>query len=281
MRATCHSRSAASTSTTSSTRDRCIRFIGTGTHVVAVCQPSVPVLAAAALMAARDDPCRPASLTLMGGPIDTRRNPTVVKEHAKSRSLRWFEHNVIDRVPWPNPGFLRRVYPGFIQLSGFMQMNLDRHVEAHVNLFNHLVKGDCDSAQAHHEFYDENLAVMDLPAEFYLQTVRTVFQEHALPNGTMRHRGEPVDCRAIHDIALMTIEGERHDICGVDQTEAAHDLCPNVPIEMRYHYVQPGVGHDGVFNGTRWRTEIQPRIREMIRTTQFRRRIASTRSRVH
>ena len=258
-----------------------IRFIGTGTHVVAVCQPSVPALAATALMAARDDPCRPASLTLMGGPIDPRRNPTVVNRHAESRSIEWFERNVIDRVPWPNAGFLRRVYPGFVQLTGFMTMNLERHVEAHVNLFNHLVKGDCDSAQQHRAFYDEYLAVMDLPAEFYLQTVRTVFQEHALPDRVTTHRGEPVDCRAIRDIPLMTVEGERDDICGVGQTEAAHDLCPNIPIEMRYHYVQPGVGHYGVFNGTRWRTEIQPRIREMIRTTQFRRRIASTRSRVH
>jgi poly(3-hydroxybutyrate) depolymerase len=197
----------------------CIRFVGSDTHVVAVCQPAVPALAAAALMAARGDPFRPASLTLMGGPIDTRRNPTVVNQHAKERPIAWFERNVIDRVPWPNAGFLRRVYPGFIQLTGFMQMNLERHVEAHLKLFDHLVKGDCDSAQAHRTFYDEYLAVMDLPAEFYLQTVRTVFQEHALPDGRMMHRGEPVDCRAIEDIALMTVEGEKDDICGVGQTE--------------------------------------------------------------
>ena len=255
----------------------CIRFLGTDTHVIAVCQPSVPVLAAAALMAAWDDPYRPASITLMGGPIDTRRRPTVVNEHAQSRSLAWFEHNVIDRVPWPNPGFMRRVYPGFIQLTGFMTMNLDRHMDAHVNLFNHLVEGDCDSVEQHRKFYDEYLAVMDLPAEFYLQTVKTVFQDHALPDGWMTHRGETIDCRAIHDVALMTIEGEKDDICGLGQTEAAQDLCSNIPLDMRYHYVQPGVGHYGVFNGTRWRTEIQPRIREMIRTTQFRRRVGSAR----
>ena len=247
-----------------------IRWIGTNTHVIAVCQPSVPVLAAAARMAAMDDPCRPASITLMGGPIDTRRNPTKVNELAQSKSIDWFEQNVIDRVPWPNPGFLRRVYPGFIQLTGFMQMNLERHVEAHKTLYANLVKGDCDSVQQHKEFYEEYLAVMDLPAEFYLQTVETVFQRHALPDGVMMHRGEPVDCGAIRDIALMTVEGEKDDICGLGQTEAAQDLCRNLQPHLRWHYVQPGVGHYGVFNGTRWRTEIQPRIREMIRTTQFR-----------
>ncbi len=248
-----------------------VRFIGTNTHVIAVCQPSVPVLAAAALMAEMDDPYRPASLTLMGGPIDTRRNPTKVNELAKARGIDWFERNVIDYVPWPNPGFMRRVYPGFIQLTGFMQMNLDRHLNAHVDLFSHLVKGDCDSAAQHRKFYDEYLAVMDLPAEFYLQTVHTVFQEHALPDRRMKYRGHRIDCAAIKD-ALMTVEGERDDICGLGQTVAAHDLCPNVPPAFRYHYVQPGVGHYGVFNGTRWRTEIQPRIREMIRTTNFRKR---------
>ena len=249
-----------------------IRYIGTNTHVIAVCQPSVPVLAAAAVMAARNDPCRPASVTLMGGPIDTRRNPTKVNEHAQSKSIDWFERNVIELVPWPNAGFLRRVYPGFIQLTGFMTMNLDRHLEAHKSLYENLVKGDCDSVQQHHTFYEEYLAVMDLPAEFYLQTVKTVFQDHALPNGTMRHRGELVDCGAIRDTALMTVEGERDDICGLGQTEAAHDLCANLPPQLHYHYVQPGVGHYGVFNGTRWRTEIQPRIREMIRTVQFNRK---------
>jgi poly(3-hydroxybutyrate) depolymerase len=199
----------------------------------------------------------------------------VVNEHAKKRSIDWFERNVISRVPWPNAGFMRKVYPGFVQLTGFMTMNLERHMDAHVSLYNNLVKGDCDSVQQHRTFYEEYLAVMDLPAEFYLQTVQTVFQEHALPDGTLTHRGERVDCSAIRDIALMTVEGEKDDICGVGQTAAAHDLCPDIPRELRYHYEQPGVGHYGVFNGTRWRTEIQPRIREMIRTTQFRRRIAA------
>ena len=174
----------------------------------------MPVLAAAARMAAMDDPCRPASITLMGGPIDTRRNPTKVNQLAQSRSIEWFERNVIDRVPWPNLGFLRRVYPGFVQLTGFMQMNLERHLEAHKTLYQNLVKGDCDSVQQHQEFYEEYLAVMDLPAEFYLQTVETVFQRHALPDGVMTHRGEPVDCGAIRDIALMTVEGEKDDIAG-------------------------------------------------------------------
>lgn len=252
-----------------------IRYIGTNTHVIAVCQPAVPVLAAAALMAAANDPCRPASITLMGGPIDTRRNPTKVNELAQSRDLAWFEQNVIEPVPWPNPGFMRRVYPGFLQLTGFMQMNLERHVEAHKTLYQNLVKGDCDSVQQHRAFYEEYLSVMDLPAEFFLQTIRTAFQEHALPERTMTHRGQLVDCDAITDIALMTIEGEKDDICGLGQTEAAHDLCRNLPPQLHTHYVQPGVGHYGVFNGTRWRTEIQPRIREMIRTTQFRRRTSA------
>ena len=249
-----------------------VRFIGTDTHVIAVCQPSVPVLAATALMAEAGDPFRPASITLMGGPIDTRRNPTQVNELARSRSIDWFERNVIHHVPWPNAGFMRRVYPGFIQLTGFMQMNLDRHLNAHVDLFRNLVKGDCDSTAQHRKFYDEYLAVMDLPAEFYIQTVQTVFQEHALPDRRMKYRDHRIDCDAIRDISLMTVEGERDDICGLGQTVAAQDLCRAVPPDRRYHYVQPGVGHYGVFNGTRWRTEIQPRIREMIRTTNFRRR---------
>ncbi|MDX2157044.1 MAG: polyhydroxyalkanoate depolymerase [Hyphomicrobiaceae bacterium] len=249
-----------------------IRFLGPDTHVIAVCQPSVPALAATAVMAALDDPCQPASLTLMGGPIDTRRNPTVVNELARKKPIQWFERNVIAHVPFPNPGFMRRVYPGFIQLTGFMTMNLERHTNAHIELFHNLVKGDCDSVQEHQRFYDEYLAVMDLTAEFYLQTVETVFQRHDLPDGRLLHRGNPVDCSAIRRTALMTVEGERDDICGLGQTEAAHDLCKGLPDAERYHYVQPGVGHYGVFNGRRWRTEIQPRIREMIRTTQFKRR---------
>ncbi len=250
-----------------------IRFIGSNTHVIAVCQPSVPALVATAVMAAMDDPCQPASLTLMGGPIDTRRNPTEVNQLAGSRPLAWFEENAIDRVPFPHAGCMRQVYPGFLQLGGFMSMNLDRHMQAHWKFFQHLVAGDCDSAGQHRKFYEEYLAVMDLPAEFYLQTVKTVFQEHALPERTLEHRGELVDCGAIRRTALMTVEGELDDICGVGQTEAAQDLCASIPTDERVHYVQPGVGHYGVFNGTRWRTEIQPRIREMIRTIQFKRRV--------
>jgi poly(3-hydroxybutyrate) depolymerase len=239
--------------------------------VIAVCQPAVPVLAAVALMAARGEDSQPQSMTLMGGPVDTRRNETVVNKLAKERPMSWFENNVIYRVPFPNPGFMRKVYPGFIQLTGFMQMNLDRHVTAHQNLFDDLVKGDCDSVDQHQKFYDEYLAVMDLPAEFYLQTIEAVFKQHDLPDGKMMHRGELVDPSAIRKTALMTVEGEKDDICGLGQTEAAHDLCTNIPIDEKYHYVQPGVGHYGVFNGTRWRTEIQPRIREFIRTIKFKR----------
>ncbi len=256
-----------------------VQFLGTNTHIIAVCQPSVPALAATAVMAAAGDPCQPASLTLMGGPIDTRRNPTAVNELAQGKSLAWFERNVISYVPFGNPGFLRRVYPGFMQLTGFMTMNLERHVSAHEKLFDDLVKGDCDSVRQHQDFYEEYLSVMDLPAHFYLQTVETVFQAHALPDGNMTHKGEPVDCGAITRTAIMTVEGEKDDICGLGQTEAAHDLCRNVPQDEKYHYVQPGVGHYGVFNGTRWRTEIQPRIREFIRTIQFKRRIGDSEAR--
>jgi poly(3-hydroxybutyrate) depolymerase len=253
-----------------------IRFLGPNTNVIAVCQPSVPALVTAAVMAAKDDPCQPASLTLMGGPIDTRRNPTVVNKLAETRSIDWFRSNVVSLVPFPNAGFMRPVYPGFVQLTGFMTMNLERHTSAHTQLFENLVKGDCDSVRAHKDFYEEYLAVMDLPAEFYLETVDRVFQTHALPNRELRHRGELVDCGAIKRTAIMTVEGERDDICGLGQTEAAHDLCRNVPVDEHYHYVQQGVGHYGVFNGTRFRTEIAPRIREMIRTIQFKRRTKNT-----
>ena len=258
----------------------CVRWIGQDVHVIAVCQPSVAAIAATAVMAAMDDDCTPVSLTLMGGPLDTRRSPTAVNELAKSKSIDWFKQNVIEYVPWPNAGFMRQVYPGFIQLSGFMQMNLDRHIEAHKTVFTDLVKGDCDSVDQHNRFYDEYLAVMDLPAEFYLETVQRVFQEHALPRGTFTYQGELIDLGAIRNTALMTVEGERDDICGLGQTEAAHDLCVNVSIEKRWHYVQPGVGHYGVFNGTRWRTEIQPRIREMIRTVRFQRQTGAISGRV-
>jgi poly(3-hydroxybutyrate) depolymerase len=248
-----------------------IRFIGTNTHVIAVCQPAVPALVATAVMAARNEACQPASLVLMGGPIDTRRNPTKVNDLAAEKSIAWFENNVISTVPFPHAGFMRPVYPGFMQLTGFMTMNLERHMNAHVDLFNNLVKGDCDSVKQHQTFYEEYLSVMDLTAEFYLQTVQTVFQEHLLPDKKLMHRDELVDCSAIRKTALMTVEGERDDICGLGQTEAAHDLCIGVPADEKIHYVQSGVGHYGVFNGTRWRTEIQPRIREFIRTINYKR----------
>lgn len=243
-----------------------IGFLGTDVHVMAVCQPAVPALIATALMAADDDPCQPKSLTLMGGPIDTRRSPTVVNQHAESKDMRWFEQMVISTVPWPNPGAMRKVYPGFVQLSGFLSMNLERHITAHHRYFDHLVEGDCDPIDQHKKFYEEYLSVMDLPAEFFLQTVKSVFKEHHLPKGLMQHRGDPIDLTAITKTALMTVEGEKDDICAVGQTAAAQDLCVNVPDERRFHYVQPGVGHYGVFNGTRWRTEIQPRIRDMMRS---------------
>jgi poly(3-hydroxybutyrate) depolymerase len=241
-----------------------LHVLGGDTHVVAVCQPAVPVMAAAALMEADNDPYVPVSMTLMGGPIDTRVNPTAVNKLAERRGIGWFRRNVISKVPFPNPGFMRDVYPGFLQLHGFMSMNLERHIEAHQQLFQHLVKGDGDSAQKHKEFYDEYLAVMDLAAEYYLQTVDTVFVRHALPKGEMMHRDRPVDPSRIKRVALLTIEGEHDDISGVGQTEAAHRLCVNIPAERKAHWLQPGVGHYGVFNGSRFRSEIAPRISDFV-----------------
>ncbi|MEW7008910.1 MULTISPECIES: polyhydroxyalkanoate depolymerase [unclassified Lentilitoribacter] len=234
--------------------------LGPDTHVMSVCQPSVPVLAAVSLMEARKSKNTPRSMTLMGGPIDTRVNPTGVNKLAQSKPLSWFEENVIMSVPWPLKGFGRRVYPGFLQLSGFMSMNLDKHVEAKSKFFMNLVKGDGDTAEKHREFYDEYMAVMDLTEEFYLQTVDVVFITHALPKGEMMHRGELVDTRSIKKCALFTIEGENDDITGVGQTQAAHTLCPNIPKTKREHYMQPDVGHYGVFSGSRFRKEIAPRI---------------------
>ena len=241
-----------------------LHVLGPDTHVMAVCQPSVPVLAAVALMEGRGDPLAPATMTLMGGPIDTRRNPTAVNELAQEKDISWFRDNAIMQVPWPNPGFMREVYPGFLQLSGFMSMNLDRHIIAHKDFFMHLVKHDGDGAEKHRDFYDEYLAVMDLTAEFYLQTVETVFIRHDLPKGQMTHRGEPIDLTAVRNVALLTVEGENDDISGVGQTQAAQDLCVNIPDDMRLHYLQPAVGHYGVFNGSRFRSEIVPRITDFI-----------------
>ncbi|MDP3409498.1 polyhydroxyalkanoate depolymerase [Bosea sp. (in: a-proteobacteria)] len=243
-----------------------LQMLGPETHVMAVCQPAVPVLAAIARMEADNDPNAPRSMTLMGGPIDTRRSPTEVNNMAVERGIDWFRQRCITTVPFPHPGSFRRVYPGFLQLSGFMAMNLDRHVTAHHDMFKYLVRGDGDSAEKHRDFYDEYLAVMDLTAEFYLQTVETVFIEHALPKGTMMHRDKPVDCSAIRRVALMTVEGEKDDISGVGQTQAAHDLCANIPDDKRVHYLQLGVGHYGVFNGSRFRSEIAPRIADFMLT---------------
>jgi poly(3-hydroxybutyrate) depolymerase len=236
-----------------------LHFLGPDTHVVAVCQPSVPVLAAAAVMEEAKDPLSPASMTLMGGPIDTRINPTAVNKLAQDKPLEWFADNVIMNVPWPQPGFMRPVYPGFLQLSGFMSMNLDRHVVAHKEFFMHLVKNDGEP-EKHRDFYDEYLAVMDLTAEFYLQTVNEVFIKHSLPKGELVHRGKLVDPAAIRNVALLTVEGENDDISGVGQTQAAQTICVNIPENMRMHYLQPDVGHYGVFNGSRFRREIAPRI---------------------
>ncbi|HZS83022.1 MAG TPA: polyhydroxyalkanoate depolymerase [Stellaceae bacterium] len=241
-----------------------LRHLGPRTHVVAVCQPSVPVLAAVSLMAADGDAAQPASMTLMGGPIDTRRNPTQPNRLATSRPLEWFERNVIETVPARYPGAFRRVYPGFLQLAGFMTMNLDRHVSAHFDLFKHLVRGDGESAEATKRFYDEYTAVMDLPADFYLQTIARVFQEHALPLGRFASRGRRVEPAAIRRTALLTVEGENDDICAVGQTAAAHELCTGLPAAMKRHHLQPKVGHYGVFNGRRWRTEIYPKVRDFI-----------------
>lgn len=243
-------------------------FLGPDVHVVGVCQPSVPVLAAVALMEAENDPYVPASMTLMGGPIDTRVAPTAVNDLAMDHGLEWFKNNVVMKVPFPHAGFMRDVYPGFLQLGGFMSMNLDRHMTAHRDFYHHLVEGDGDGADKHRDFYDEYLAVMDLTAEFYLQTVETVFIDHSLPRGVMMHGDKPVDCSKIHRTALMTVEGEKDDITGRGQTKAAHALCTGLDEAKKVHYEQKGVGHYGVFNGSRWRSEICPRIMDFIQSNR-------------
>jgi poly(3-hydroxybutyrate) depolymerase len=238
--------------------------LGPGTHLVAVCQPCVPTLAAVALMAQREHPAQPRSMTLMAGPIDCRVNPTQVNELATSKPLEWFEKNLISSVPWRYPGAMRRVYPGFLQLSAFMSMNPQRHARAFGDLYNHLEDGELDAAAATTRFYDEYFAVNDLPAEFYLETVGQVFQDYALAKGELRVRGEVVEPAAIRRTALFTVEGERDDICSIGQTVAAHDLCSGIRPYMKSHHVQLGVGHYGVFSGRRWQQQIYPRVREMI-----------------
>lgn len=244
---------------------RMLQRLGPQTHVLAVCQPGPPTLAAIALMAEDNDPATPASMTFMGSPIDARQSPTVPNQLAEDRALDWFRGHMIYTVPWPNPGFLRRVYPGFVQLASFMNMNWDRHVDAHWTFFDHLVAGDGDSADKHEEFYDEYLSVMDLTEEFYLDTIDRVFQRHLLARHLLEVDGRRVNTNAITTTALFTVEGENDDISGIGQTQAAHTLCENIPAERKFDYVQPKVGHYGVFNGRRFREEIAPRVRDFIR----------------
>jgi poly(3-hydroxybutyrate) depolymerase len=244
---------------------RFVRLLGPRTHVMAVCQPSVPVLAAVALLAAERDPCQPASMILMGGPIDTRANPTAVNRFATAHSLDWFERTVITSVPARYPGAFRRVYPGFLQLAGFLSMNFDRHVSAHWTMFRDLARGNGESAAATRAFYDEYTAVMDLPADFYLQTVERVFHRYDLPLGRFRVRDRLIEPAAIEHTALMTVEGERDDVCGPGQTIAAHDLCTHIPPAKKTHHLQLNVGHYGVFHGRRWQTETYPKVKSFIR----------------
>ena len=247
-----------------------LHVLGPDTHVIAVCQPSVPAIVAAAVMAADKDECAPQSLTLMGGPIDTRVNPTEVNDYASGKDYEWFQNNVICSVPKGFPGEGQEVYPGFIQLSGFMSMNMDSHISKHFRFFGDLIKGDGDNAEAHRKFYNEYLAVMDLPAKFYLDTIKKVFLEHQLPRGLITYRDKPVDCSLVKHTALMTIEGEKDDITGMGQTKAAHDVLSGLADEKRLHYVQPEVGHYGIFNGRRFHEEVAPRIKDFIQLHRLR-----------
>lgn len=241
-----------------------LEYIGPGAHMMAVCQPSVPAFAATAVMAKAGHPCRPVTLTMMGGPIDTRESPTAVNDHAITKSYVWFKHNVITDVPVNYPGAGRKVYPGFVQLASFMSMNLGSHMMSHYALFKHMVQGDGESADATKKFYDEYRSVCDMAAEFYLQTVDVVFQTHALPKGELVHRGHVVDLGAITDTAILCIEGERDDISGIGQTRAALKVTPGVPEAMKKYHLAPEVGHYGIFNGTRWRSSIAPVVDEWI-----------------
>ena len=241
-----------------------IRLLSPDLHVISVCQPTVPVLAAVSLLAQRGDKAQPTTMIMMGGPIDPRRNPTVVNEFAMGRPHSWFEDKVIHRVPCNYPGFMRKVYPGFLQHLGFIAMNPDRHIDAHRRFFNHLVVGDGDSAASHRRFYDEYNAVLDMPAEYYLDTIRVVFQEFALPKGKMIVHDQLVRPEAIKRSALFTVEGELDDISGNGQTEAAHTLCRSVPAEKRKHLLAKGVGHYGIFSGRKFREQIYPQIRGFI-----------------
>jgi poly(3-hydroxybutyrate) depolymerase len=241
-----------------------LQTIGEGAHMVAVCQPAVQALVAAAAMAQAKDAATPRSMTLMAGPVDCRINPTSVNELANSKPIAWFEQNLIATVPNRHKGAGRRVYPGFVQVSAFMSMNAKRHVQGHADLFWHMANGEHAKAEAIETFYDEYFAVLDLAAEFYLETVKTVFQDHALARNAVTYRGEPIDLGSIRRTALMTVEGERDDICAVGQTMAAHDLCTGLAPYMRTHHLQAGVGHYGVFAGRRWETQIYPQVRNFI-----------------
>ena len=238
--------------------------LGPRPHMVAICQPSVSALVAAAIMCDDNHPSRPATLTLMAGPIDTRIHPTRVNEFAKAKPLKWFEDNLINFVPFQCKGAFRKVYPGFVQLTAFVSMNLERHIKQHMDLHNHLVKGEIEKAETIKTFYDEYFAVMDLPAEFYIETVRDVFQEHLLPQGKLTFRGRPVNPAAVKRMGLMTVEGEKDDICSIGQTLAAQELCTGVRAYRRVHHMQAGVGHYGVFSGRKWNNEIYPLLRDFV-----------------
>ena len=241
-----------------------LEFLGPRAHVLGVCQPAVAVLAAVAVMSEDNHPATPRSMTLMAGPIDTRRHPTKVNKLAKTKDISWFEDKMIGVVPWRFKGAGRRVYPGFLQLSAFMSMNLDKHIGAHLRQFRALATGDGRASETHRAFYEEYLAVMDLPAEFYLETVQRIFQDHDLPRGVLQYRGRTVKPELIAKTFLFTVEGERDDICGLGQTAAALDLCSGLRPLLKRNYVQTGVGHYGVFSGKRWAGEIYPLVREVI-----------------
>ncbi len=245
-----------------------MEVMGEGAHILAVCQPCVAALVAAAVMAQGNHPAQPRSMTLMAGPIDTRVNPTKVNELANSKSIEWFEQHLIARVPFRYGGAFRKVYPGFVQLAAFMSMNIERHVKAHRELYDHLRNGEIEKAKITKDFYDEYFAVLDLAAEFYLETVRIVFQEHRLPLGTLEYHGEPVDPKAIKRTMLLTVEGERDDICAVGQTAAAHDLCSSLRPYRKRHHMQAGVGHYGVFSGKRWEHQIYPLVKNVILSSE-------------
>ena len=242
-----------------------IRLLGPDVHVISVCQPTVPVLAAISLMAAADDPQMPRTMTMMGGPIDVAKSPTEVNKLATTKPYAWFENNVIYKVPANFPGYLRSVYPGFLQHAGFVAMNPDRHMNSHYDFYLQLVRGDDQDAEQHRRFYDEYNAVLDMPAEYYLDTIRTVFQDRALATGTWVVDGRKVEPSKIRTVALFTIEGELDDISGSGQTEAAHALCSGVPDDMKQHFSAPECGHYGIFSGRRWRKVIYPRIHDFIR----------------